>query len=273
MATKELQSIVRAGERARELGRPAALITVFKTSGSTYRRAGARMLVLAAADVEAKLNGADSLGSISGRCLEDDARERALETTRTGRAVTVCYDTTSEADILLGSGLGCRGIVHVLIQPLLPGVAAGPLFLLARAIDERRAGAVITVCAANGSASVELGQFLWLDETGRLSGTLIDPALIAAVSNDGRAASAPHASTARRAWTSVQKRPSKLRSPSWRKSRRSPRIVRAAVSNFETPHCTAIPEVFQSSYHQVFRRSRNRFASLEQKREIHEILR
>ncbi len=186
MATKELQAIVRAGEQARDLGRTAALITVFKTSGSTYRRPGARMLVLAETDQPADSIGAAGLGSISGGCLEDDARERALETIRTGRAVSVCYDTTAEADTLLGSGLGCRGVVHVLIQPLTPTASAGPLGYLACALRERRAGAVITVCALDGSTSVELGQFLWLDEAGNLAGTLTDPALIAAVSNDAR---------------------------------------------------------------------------------------
>ena len=160
MATKELQAIVRAGEQARDLGRTAALITVFKTSGSTYRRPGARMLVLAETDQPADTIGVAGLGSISGGCLEDDARERALETMRTGRAVSVCYDTTAEADLLLGSGLGCRGVVHVLIQPLTPTASAGPLGYLARALRERRAGAVSTVCAVDGSASVELGQFL-----------------------------------------------------------------------------------------------------------------
>ena len=186
MATKELQAIVRAGEQARDLGRTAALITVFKTSGSTYRRPGARMLVLAETDKPADAIGVAGLGSISGGCLEDDARERALETMRTGRAVSVCYDTTAEADILLGSGLGCRGVVHVLIQPLIPTEPAGPLGYLARALRERRAGAVSTVCALDGSTSVELGQFLWLDEAGNLAGTLTDPALVAAVSHDAR---------------------------------------------------------------------------------------
>ena len=137
MATKELQAIVRAGERAREQGRPTALITVFKTSGSTYRRAGARMLVIASASGGVDSIGAGGLSSISGGCLEDDARERALETIRTGRAATVCYDTTAEADILLGTNLGCRRIVHVLIQPSMLNPSVGPTFYLARALRGR----------------------------------------------------------------------------------------------------------------------------------------
>lgn len=79
MATKELQAIIHAGEQAREQGCPAALITVFKTSGSTYRRAGARMLVLSAVDERRADMSPQGLGSISGGCLEDDARAGARD--------------------------------------------------------------------------------------------------------------------------------------------------------------------------------------------------
>ena len=120
MAHKELRAIVEAHARSRAQNLPAALVTVVKTSGSTYRRPGARMLVLPPAEDGGPADsvGADFLGSISGGCLEDDARERALETLATGRAAVVRYDTTAEGDIVFGSGLGCQGVVHILIQPL-----------------------------------------------------------------------------------------------------------------------------------------------------------
>ena len=183
MATKELQGIIHARENARLEGRAAALVTVFKTTGSTYRRAGARMLVLLPAKGKtAGLVGVDGLGSISGGCLEDDARERALEAIATGRAVSICYDTTAEADILFGSGVGCQGVVHVLVQPL-PNDApdADPLAHVARAVRERRAGVMATVCTSNGSDVICPGQFLWLDETGQNVGTLTDSVLSIAV--------------------------------------------------------------------------------------------
>ena len=186
MATKELQAIIHAREQARVEGHPAALVTVFKTSGSTYRRAGARMLVLPTPTGNvANPLGADLLGSISGGCLEDDACERARETLQTGRAVSVVYDTTPEADILFGSGVGCQGVVHALVQPLPPDdPAADPLAHLARALRERCSGVMATVCTANGPAAALLGQFLWLDEHGITVGTLTDPLLAAAVRTD-----------------------------------------------------------------------------------------
>ena len=162
MATKELQAIIQAQGRAREKDRSAALVTVYKTSGSTYRRPGARMLVLADDGGQGPQHvDPRGLGSISGGCLEDDVRERAHETMRIGRATAVCYDTTAEADI---------------IQPLL-SAAVDPLIHVARALQDRRVGVLATVCAGDGSSSACVGQFLWLDGAGEAVGTLTDPAL------------------------------------------------------------------------------------------------
>ena len=188
MATKELQGIIHARERARERCQPAALVTVFKTAGSTYRRPGARMLVLPTpGEPAAGFVGTDGLGSISGGCLEDDARERALEALATGQAVSVVYDTTAEADILFGSGVGCQGVVHVLVQPLPPDTAADPLSHLADALRARRAGTMATVCASTALEGISPGQFLWLSEDGQTAGTLTDPALATALDADARA--------------------------------------------------------------------------------------
>ena len=159
-------------------------MTVFKTDGSTYRRAGARMLVVAdPLDQDSEREGGESLGSISGGCLEDEVRVRALEVMKTGHATAVCYDTTAEADVIFGSGLGCQGIVHALIQPLLP-TTPNPLAHVARALCERRAGVLATVCAKNHSASVDVGEFLWFDASADSAGMLTNPALVTAVAAD-----------------------------------------------------------------------------------------
>lgn len=88
---------------------PAALATLVQVEGSSYRRAGARLLL-----------GADGLrsGSISGGCLEEDLLERAKQVIATDQPQLAIYDTTSENDLVWGVGLGCHGIVRVLIEPL-----------------------------------------------------------------------------------------------------------------------------------------------------------
>lgn len=90
---------------------PTALATLLTVQGSSYRRPGARLLITAAGD---------RLGSISGGCLEEDLLARAQRVLGSGRAEAVVYDTTSENDVVWGVGLGCHGVVRILIERLAP---------------------------------------------------------------------------------------------------------------------------------------------------------
>jgi len=106
---KDLQAIVAA--LVAEDPKPSVLATLVSVSGSSYRRPGARLLI--AADKE-------RTGSISGGCLEEDVMARAARVSATGQADAVVYDTTSENDLVWGVGLGCHGIVRVLLEKLPP---------------------------------------------------------------------------------------------------------------------------------------------------------
>ena len=105
----EIQTILRA------LLEPAAghsvLATLATAEGSSYRRPGARLLLTA---------DGQRLGSISGGCLEEDVLVRARRVLGTGLAETVVYDTTSENDLVWGVGLGCHGVVRVVLEKLPP---------------------------------------------------------------------------------------------------------------------------------------------------------
>jgi xanthine dehydrogenase accessory factor len=104
---KEIGSIL-AALRASP-GQRAALATLVRIEGSSYRRPGARMLLIA---------GRERVGSISGGCLEEDVSERATLVVATGVAQLAVYDTANENDLVWGVGTGCRGVVHVLIEPI-----------------------------------------------------------------------------------------------------------------------------------------------------------
>jgi xanthine/CO dehydrogenase XdhC/CoxF family maturation factor len=106
---KELQQILTALKSAP--AGDAVLATLVKVEGSSYRRPGARLLLLA---------DGRRIGSISGGCLEDDVITHAREVLTTGQPATVTYDTTTENDLVWGVGLGCHGVVHVLIEKLPP---------------------------------------------------------------------------------------------------------------------------------------------------------
>lgn len=104
----ELQSIVQNLTSAGTTY-PCVLATLVTVEGSSYRRAGARLLI--------KADG-ERIGSISGGCLEEDLVVRAGQVRESGRAELVTYDTTSENDLVWGVGLGCNGIVRVLLEQL-----------------------------------------------------------------------------------------------------------------------------------------------------------
>lgn len=86
---------------------PGAVATVVQVAGSSYRRAGARMLF-----------GADGerVGVLSGGCFDLD--DRARQAMRTGRPSRHRYDTTAPADVVIGSGSGCQGVVDILVAPV-----------------------------------------------------------------------------------------------------------------------------------------------------------
>ena len=87
----------------------AALATVVRTSGSTYRKEGAKMLISEKGEM---------FGSISAGCLEHDVREIAFEVMKNDAPKLLRYDNTSKEDIIWGLGLGCNGIVEVFVEPV-----------------------------------------------------------------------------------------------------------------------------------------------------------
>jgi xanthine/CO dehydrogenase XdhC/CoxF family maturation factor len=64
--------------------------------------------------------GAARTGVISGGCLEEDLMEHARRVGASGSPELVLYDTTAENDLVWGVGLGCHGVVRVLVEPLPP---------------------------------------------------------------------------------------------------------------------------------------------------------
>jgi xanthine/CO dehydrogenase XdhC/CoxF family maturation factor len=104
---KELQNILKTFEQTKNSSQNIALATLIKASGSTYRRPGARMLMTSQGQM---------VGSLSGGCLEGDVFEQAQAVMASGKPIVVQYDTMSDEDIIWGLGLGCNGIVQILIE-------------------------------------------------------------------------------------------------------------------------------------------------------------
>lgn len=129
---KEIISIIKAYDEAVKAGKRCALATVVHVEGSSYRKAGARMLVTE-----------DGLltGAISGGCLEGDALRKALNAIAQQENKLVTYDTTDEDDAKFGVQLGCNGIVHILFEPV-KVAAESPIDLL-KTLAQKRADAIL----------------------------------------------------------------------------------------------------------------------------------
>lgn len=137
-------------------GETVAWATVVAIKGSTYRRPGAKLLI--ASDGELA-------GNVSGGCLEQDIRERALQVLQTGCAACVHYDTSDVEDALWGLGLGCNGAVDLFIQPITPE-NAGWVESLWQALDGETP---LTLRTTLEGAAV--GQTQWADaQAGEVTG-------------------------------------------------------------------------------------------------------
>jgi xanthine/CO dehydrogenase XdhC/CoxF family maturation factor len=166
---KELETITLQAERARACGTPAALATVISIEGSAYRLPGARMLIV---------DGKWIAGSISGGCLEDDVVLRAGEAIAGNAALLTTYDTTSDDDIVFGVGLGCKGIIRILIEPIAPAGHGADFIGFARScLKDRAIGTAATVISTSGQVQATRGSRVLLRGESVLS-DIEDPALV-----------------------------------------------------------------------------------------------
>jgi xanthine dehydrogenase accessory factor len=106
---KEIKAVIKAYNEIDRLAMRAAIATVVRVEGSSYRRTGARMLVL---------DNGTWVGGISGGCLEGDALKRARVAINNSRPTLITYDTSEDDPHQIGVGLGCNGIIDVLFCPL-----------------------------------------------------------------------------------------------------------------------------------------------------------
>ncbi len=150
---KELEDIVKAFDIAQQAGKQTALATVVQVEGSSYRRAGARMLIT---------DDGQLTGAISGGCLEGDALRKARLVMAQQQPMLVTYDTTDDDDAKLGVGLGCNGIIHILIEPVFAGQAHHPIQLFKKFLSKRQNAVIVTLFSLANRKGVQPGTCLFL---------------------------------------------------------------------------------------------------------------
>jgi xanthine/CO dehydrogenase XdhC/CoxF family maturation factor len=139
---KEIRSIIKAYNSIDFTKSKAAMATVVRVEGSSYRRAGARMLVME--------NG-NYLGGISGGCLEGDALRRAQKAIVQNKPSIITYDTTADDGHQIGAGLGCNGVIDVLFTPLNPNDQGNVIQVLSEVSETRQPRVLVSIIGCNES--------------------------------------------------------------------------------------------------------------------------
>lgn len=158
---KEIKDIIKAYDEAVIQGKQTALATVVHVEGSSYRRPGARMLVT---------EDGNLTGAISGGCLEGDALRKALLVMTEKRTMLVTYDTNDEDDAKLGMGLGCNGVIQVLIEPIDKENRTNPIQLLKAVAAKRQKAVVVTLFSLQDRKAKQPGTCLLIKEDGNITG-------------------------------------------------------------------------------------------------------
>lgn len=87
---------------------PDVLATIVNVEGNAYRRPGAKMLFDSTGS---------HVGSLTPGCLEDELQTAAERVRTSGTTEYVRYDMMDDDDVW-GLGVGCHGIIDVLVEPL-----------------------------------------------------------------------------------------------------------------------------------------------------------
>lgn len=122
-------------------GRTLVLATVIETSGSTYSKAGHRILIADSHEWQ---------GLVSGGCLEGDLALQAEQVRHDGEARVVTYDLRGDADGVFGLGVGCDGLLRILLQRLDPATGWEPMAGSVAAVRDGQPGTLLTVTAPGG---------------------------------------------------------------------------------------------------------------------------
>jgi xanthine dehydrogenase accessory factor len=146
---KQLQDI--AHEFRRRAGKePMALATLVRTTGSSYLQPGARMLIASAGE---------TIGLLSGGCVEEDVSLRAKDVMRNEPACLMTFD--------LRPRFGCSGSIEILVE------RAGPensfLNTCGESLKDRTSWIGATVFKSADTKNIPLGSSALFRETDPIS--------------------------------------------------------------------------------------------------------
>ena len=135
-------------DHARTASADRVLATVVATAGSTYRKPGARMLIMP---------DGGHVGLLSGGCLEADLQTHAREVLETRVARALEYDMRGPDDVLFGVSAGCEGAIRVLLEPAASSSLAAHALAMAAATSAQHEPAALVM--VHEAADLALGTY------------------------------------------------------------------------------------------------------------------
>jgi xanthine dehydrogenase accessory factor len=159
-----LQQLLPLFERERAAARSMVMATVLRTSGPTYSKPGALMLIS---------DRGEYAGVLSGGCLEGDLLEHSRRVLRDGVAQLISYDMRGPDDLLFGLGSGCEGAMDILLQRLDPQTHWQPMQRLTQAWHAQRPQSLLLI-ARSTNASWPCGAGMFSDDGVVFGGAMAD---------------------------------------------------------------------------------------------------
>lgn len=187
--------------RAREIvtsGGEAVLATIVDVQGSAYRRPGAKMVITSAGE---------GVGHVTAGCIESEVVDLASRVLADGESRHVTYDLTESDEDVWGLGVGCNGVITILLEPLDDGFVGAvktvqnrePVVVVSLLNDESLASRAYyrpkdgfdrDVPPAFAEVSDQIADLLQSEKSARMGDVFIDPlvppskALILGTGND-----------------------------------------------------------------------------------------
>ena len=149
---KDVHALLAAADTDAGLFVPrAALATLVRTEGSSFRRAGSRMLFGG--------NGRVVRG-FSGGCPESDLALRARRVIASGKAERAIYDRERGLDLLIEAG--CGGELEIVLEPLAQRSSVHFLDAIARLWQSRSAAVMANVLPRDlDAANAAVARLIW----------------------------------------------------------------------------------------------------------------
>jgi xanthine/CO dehydrogenase XdhC/CoxF family maturation factor/GTP:adenosylcobinamide-phosphate guanylyltransferase len=135
-----LTGIVKTFQNLLDAEKDFVLATIIETTGSTYRKAGARLLIT---------RSGKYFGLLGGGCFEADLLEHALKIFESKQNTTLHYDMRGPEDLVWGLGLGCNGAVKIRLEYLSADNQYEPVSLIQQALELERKCIVATICESS----------------------------------------------------------------------------------------------------------------------------